>query len=226
MTAKDIAWSHSALDAFETCPRRYYLTKIAKTVADPPNAEAQWGNRVHKALEERLLSNKPLPSGMDIYAPYAEDVLDTARRVGARVEAETKLTLTRSFRETSWFAKDAWVRCILDFVVTKKDKAVSGDWKTGKPKTDSAQLRLGAAALMHARPWINVVHNTFVWLKDGTTTDEVVTRDDLPAIWQEFLPRVERMEHARQTDDFPARPSGLCRSWCPVGKTNCEHCGS
>ena len=54
---------------------------------------------------------------------------------------------------------------------------------------------------------------------------EVFTQDDKPVIFQEFAARVHRMETSEKKDDWPARPSGLCKSWCPVGKALCDHCG-
>jgi hypothetical protein len=33
-------------------------------------------------------------------------------------------------------------------------------------------------------------------------------------IWQEMMPRIRRMELARENEKFPPTPSGLC-AWCP-----------
>ena len=42
-----------------------------------------------------------------------------------------------------------------------------------------------------------------------------ITKAEIPKVWQEFLPRVQRMEDAWASEHFPARPSGLC-PWCQV----------
>lgn len=220
---KPVAWSYSALNAFETCPRRYYLTKIEKSVHEPQTEATLWGNRVHKALELRITTNKPLPVGMEAYEGVATTVVDRAK--GGKLEAESKMALTAKFMPTTWFAKDVWVRGITDFTITKGSKVFIGDWKTGKPTPESAQLKLTAAITMHQKPYIQEVVNAFVWLKTGGVTHEKFTRDDLPSIWQEFMPRIERLNIAVAESKFPARPSGLCRAWCPVGKAKCEHWG-
>lgn len=223
MVAK-IAWSYSKLNAFLTCPRRYYLTQVSKQVSEPQTEATLWGNRVHKAFEMRFKENKPFPTDLQNFEPVAATVI--ARAKGGKLEAEQKMALTASFKPTTWFGKDVWVRGITDFTISKGDKVFIGDLKTGKPTPESAQLRLTAAMTMHAKPYVKEVINSFVWLKTGTVTVEKFTREDIPTIWEEFMPKVKRMEIAHEEDKFPARPSGLCRQWCPVGKSLCEHCGT
>lgn len=219
--SKPVAWSYSALNAFETCPRRYYLTKVTKQVVEPQTEATLWGNQVHKALELRLTQRKPLGDSMAAYEPLVQSIVSK----GGKIEAEQKMALTRNLLPTTFFAKDVWVRGITDFTIEKNGKLFVGDWKTGKPDPDSAQLRLSAAMVMAQKPHVKMVINAFVWLKTGDITAEKFTRDDVPAIWQEFAPRVRRLEIAYEENKFPPKPSGLCRKWCPVGKALCEHCG-
>lgn len=220
---KPVAWSYSSLTAFETCPKRYYLTKVSKQVQEPQTEATIWGNQVHKALEKRLVNHMPLPDSMTQFESVAATVAGRAK--GGRLEAESKMALTQSFKPTTWFGKDVWVRGITDFTIQKGDTVFIGDWKTGKPTPESAQLKLTAAMTFAHKPYVNRVINAFVWLQTGGITHETFTRDDIPQIWQEFAPRVQRLEHAMEESKFPARPSGLCRKWCPVGKSLCEHCG-
>ena len=223
--AKQVAWSYSVLTAFETCPWRYYLTKIAKKIQEPQTEATLWGNAVHKAMELRITKGTPLPAEMSMYEPIAANV--KARAAGGKLEAEQKMALNANFAPVTWFAKDVWVRGITDFTITKKDKAFIGDWKTGKKDPASAQLKLTAAMTFAAKPYVNTIINAFIWLKGNETpTVETFNRGDTADIWQEFAPRVQRLEIAHEENKFPKRPSGLCAKWCPVGKTNCEHCGT
>jgi hypothetical protein len=221
VTSKPVAWSYSALDAFETCPWRYYLTKVTKEVSEPQTDATMWGNRVHKALENYLMKRQPLGPELEKFQAVADTVV--ARAAGGKLEAEKKMALTSAFQPTTWFGKDVWVRGITDFTIHKGDKMFIGDWKTGRPTPGSAQLKLTAAMTFAHRPYINTIINAFVWLKTGSTTAETFTRADIPTIWQEFAPRVRRLEVAVEETKFPKRPSGLCREWCPVH--TCEHNG-
>jgi hypothetical protein len=218
---KPVAWSYSALDAFETCPWRYYLTKVTKEVVEPQTEATLWGNRVHKSLELYLTKRQPLPHELAQFQSVADTVVRRAE--GGKLEAEKKMALTASFQPTTWFGKDVWVRGITDFTVHKGDKLFIGDWKTGRPQPNSSQLKLTAAMAFAHRPYIQKITNAFVWLKTNETTAETFTREDIPAIWQEFAPRVRRLELAVAENKFPKRPSGLCAKWCPC--TGCEHNG-
>lgn len=221
--SKPVAWSYSVLDSFETCPKRHYLTKVVKTVSDPPSDAMAWGNAVHKALELRIKNQVPLPENCKQYEPLAAAMLKKAE--GGVIEAEQKMALSRDYRPVTYFAKDVWVRGITDVTIVKGEKAFIGDWKTGAPKPNSEQLQLTAAMTMHHKPWVKTVINAFVWLKDGSVTQETFTRDDLPTIWQGFAPRVQRLEIAFADEKWPAKPSGLCNKWCPVPKSMCQYSG-
>lgn len=218
-----VAWSYSALDSFETCPWRHYLTKVSKQVVEPQTEALTWGNQVHKALELRIKSRTDLPSNMVQWEPLAARLDNSARAPGAVVETEQRMALNAEYRPTTYFAEDVWVRSITDITIVREDRAFIGDYKTGAPKPDSAQLRLTAAVTMHHKPYVNSVTNSFIWLKTNTLTTERFTRADLPTIWQEFAPRVQRFEAAIKENKFPKRPSGLCKKWCPVPLSMCEH---
>lgn len=119
------AWSHSSLTKFETCPRQYYLVRVAKTAKDTQGEAALWGDRVHKALEARVKNKTPLPAGMDQYEPIAA-AFDTPK---GQVFTETQIALTRNLSKTGWFAKDAWVRGIVDVGVDAGEIVLAADYK-------------------------------------------------------------------------------------------------
>jgi hypothetical protein len=122
-------------------------------------------------------------------------------------------------------AKNVWCRGIIDIGVVGSKKAYLLDWKTGKHKPNSDQLMLFAALAFAYYPWIEKVVCGFIWLKDSKFDKEIYTREQIQEIWSEFLPRVDRLEIAFNEDKWQAKPSGLCRNWCPVGKKLCEFCG-
>lgn len=215
------AWSFSSLSAFETCPLRYKLTRVTKVVQEPQSEAMLWGNRVHKALEERVRDGTPLPATLAGYESISAKIAGS----GGSVVVEQKLTVNENFQPTSWFAKDAWCRGIVDVGVIGSTSAVILDWKTGNRKVDLDQLKLFAGMAFAHYPEIKTVKTGFVWLKENTIDKEEFTREQIGEIWGEFLPRVARLNQAFETGRWQPKPSGLCRSWCPVGKSNCEFCG-
>ena len=217
MTNAMPAWSYSSLNNYETCPRKYYLTRVAKKIIEPQGEAAKYGDDVHKALELSVVNQQPLPDKYSTWQPIASKVMSAK---GKR-SAELKLAINKSFQPVSWFDKTAWCRGIVDIVVENNVKAWAGDWKTGKRKPESTQLMLFAGLLFHHKPYLEHVTTSFIWLKDSKIDTEKFDRGSIGNIWQEFMPRVQRMQASYENDKWVPKPSGLC-GWCPVGKDNCE----
>lgn len=212
-----VAWSYSSLSAFETCERRYQLTRVTKQVKEPQSQEMTHGNEVHKALEIAVAEQTPLPEKYKKYIPIVEAV----RSAPGQKLAEMKFGLTQSYTPTGFFAKDVWLRGVLDLTVVNPGVVTVIDWKTGKPKSDIDQLKLFAGAAFALHPHAKTVKTGYAWLAYNKFDTEVFHRDDVPQIWQEFIPRVERLNTAMRTGTFLPKPSGLC-GWCPVGSQLCE----
>ena len=234
--SKPFAWSYSSLSAFETCPRRFYETRVAKSIKEPEGAPLVLGNAAHKALELRVKDGTPIPKIITATGSDGSSASQTSAgweplvdRILSRVTDDTEVLTERQiclddrFCETNWFGKDAWVRGVIDLGLLRSTKALLLDWKTGKRKVDLDQLKLFAALAMHLWPKLEKVHTGFVWLKTGEIDQQSYSRADIPTIWEGFLPRVKRMRQAYGADTWPERPSGLCKAWCPVH--TCVHNG-
>lgn len=208
-------WSYSSLTNFETCPRRYYLTRVSKEVVEKQTEAAVWGDRVHKALEARIRDGVPLSESFAAYEQVVQVFLEKADDWWC----ERQYALTEDFKPCAWDSPDAWVRGIVDIGRIKGYVGRAYDWKTGKIKPDIDQLQLFAAMMMYTHE-VGVVHTGYVWLQFGETTPKKYSLKDLAAIWQNFLPRVERFERAFAKDKWIPKPSGLCKGWCPC--TGCE----
>lgn len=219
--ANVLPWSYSSLTAFETCPKRYKLTKLDKVIKEPQTEATIHGNEVHKALELHLNGDKRLPEKYNAYLPLVERVRS---QPGKRL-VEYKFGLTEGYKPTDFFAKNVWFRGVIDVGVVGSKSGALLDWKTGKPKTDGDQLKLFAAAGFAAFPYLERIKTGYVWLAHNKLDAQEFTRDDVPGIWQEFTPRVIRLVNALEKDKFLPRPSGLCKAWCPVPKSMCEFSG-
>lgn len=219
MAQRNFAWSYSALTAFETCPRQYHEMRILKRWPDPPGEAQQWGKEVHKFIEDRIGMGKPLPG----FLGYVEPIIQKFETTKGVTQAEYKLALNDKFQPVEFFAKDTWVRAVGDVIKVHGNVAFACDWKTGKYRDGDGQLRLQAGVMFATYKHIDRIGVIYTWLKDKRTTARTFQREDVPAIWQEFLPRVKRMEQAIANNDFPPRPSGLCAKYCKV--LTCEHNG-
>ena len=207
------AWTFSQLEKFETCPRQYYHVRVKRDIVEPPTEATMWGERVHTAMEHRIKDGTPLPEGMTQWEGLAKKL---AAMPGTKM-CEQQMALDRDFRPCDW--KSAWTRGIADLLVVNGASAATLDYKTGKRKL-THQLMLYAGYTFATYEQVNTVTTGFVWMRDKKIDKEIFTRDQVPMIWQTFLPKVRKLENAYDRDSWPCRPSGLCKGWCPV--KSCE----
>lgn len=212
-----VPWSWSSLQSFETCPWRHYLTKISKEIVEPTTPALSEGRATHKALEDGV-NGKAMLGYYQKYQPIVQRV----RAATGQKHTEVKFGVTANFQRTGFFDKNVWCRGVIDLAVVGANTGVLVDWKTGKPKEDSDQLKLFSAAGFTMYPFLKKMKTGFAWLDHDKITTETYYPEDVPIIWQEFIPRVKRMEIAQERGQWIKQPSGLC-GWCPVGRAKCEH---
>lgn len=214
---KPFAWSHSALGSFESCPRKHFRTRVKKDIYEGESAAMKDGKVMHKAFEDRMKHGRQLPPSLRHY----EQICARMDKLPGTPYIEHKVALTRDLKVTGYFDKDVWVRVVLDYAHVHRHEGRIIDYKNGKRKPDSDQLMLFAAAGFEAFPEVNKFGTAFWWIKSKQTDRGEFIREKKDIIWREFEPRVERFEAAYETDDWPPRPSGLCKGWCPV--RDCEY---
>jgi hypothetical protein len=215
-------WSFSSISDFDTCPAQYAAKRYYKTVPFVESDAIRWGLRVHK-VAEKMLKGEPCVDAevMKLVGPHVKGYLARPR---TDLLVEKQMCVNTEWKPTDWFGKDAWGRGILDLGIINGDSVFMCDWKTGKPKQGTDQLRIFAVFLALCYPELQVFNGEYVWLKDGTksTMSPLLRKDLLPVIkW--IGEKISRMQQAWEYEIFPARKNGLCRSWCPV--SDCVHCG-
>jgi len=212
------AWSFSSMNMFYTCPRQYELTKVKNLIPYTETEATIWGSEVHTALENYMLG-EPISDKYLQFKPYADKII----ALPGDKFYERKFALTKNLTPTNFGADDAWVRGIIDVGVVNGDRAIALDWKTGKVRPDSDQLKLFAAFIFEHYPDVETVSTRYVWLKFNEVTKETYARSDLPGIWSHFMAKALRLEQAYANNKWVPKPSGLCAGWCGAGRSNCEH---
>lgn len=221
MTTKVPAWSHTSLTAYETCPKQYYHTRVAKDVPQSFGEAALWGQKVHKLLEERAKVGTALPD----YLEFCEPILSSILEKDGTLLVEEKMAVDANLHPVEFFDKKAWGRGVVDIGKVNEHTAVIFDYKTGARKPENDQLRLFSAFTFAKYPWVNKVIGGFIWLKDKKLDKQVFTRKQhMAELWGEIIPRANRVDKAYQDNVWPEKPSGLCRAHCPV--KSCKFNGS
>ena len=209
-------WSYSVLSMFEQCPKKFYHLKIARDIKDSDSSFSSEGKEIHDAMFQRVIKGKPLPLPIRQYEKIAARFADSK----GEKYGEMKMCLNNKFEPVDWFAKDAWVRAIVDLLIVRDNTAIIVDWKTGKKRLDWTQLQLTAAVLSRLMPEIENFKLVFAWLRNSEFSTEDIKRGEIKGIWAGLLPRVKLIEQSKATTSFGAKESGLCR-YCPV--TTCPH---
>ncbi len=217
--ARPAAWSHSALESYENCPRQHQATKVLKRFPFVDSKEMAWGREVHKHFENFLLHATPLPADLVIHQGFLEGF----KAQPGELAGEERIALDTQLRACGYFAKDVqvWYRGQVDG--RKRDRARGfshiGDWKTGKLKTDYTQLKSFAMWEFLTQPDIHTVKAEYYWTQTRGTNGETYVREQLPEILEFFRVKLVRFADAYINDVWPPKQSGLC-GWCPV--TDCQ----
>lgn len=218
------AWSYTALDMFDNCPRQFEWRFILKN-KEPPSKEMAEGRACHEALEKRIANNTPLIDRYASHEPLMQSLQRAGQQLGAEIRTELKLAITREMKPTEYFAKDVWGRSALDISVfypaPNPDLVFIGDYKTGKLREKDFQMKVMTIFTFLHYPTATRVDAANIWLQTNKVGKRYrFYKEDFPKMWSEVFIKLAAMENAVAAAKFPPRQSPLC-GWCPV-KT-CEH---
>ena len=210
--ARNFSWSYSALDAYENCPRKYWASYVARLPETKMKTGAeQSGINEHKAFEDYLTRGVQLPMQLSNWKPVADKLLLAP---GQRY-VEHEMALDGNMQPCEWRDWDrAWLRAKLDVLVVNGSRAAYVDWKQGKFRPSNQQIKLSGLMVFMHYPAVETFNGLLAFVYQNRTHPYSITRADAPALWNEFLPIVRRMQTAWSTGDFPATPNPLC-GWCP-----------
>ena len=216
---KKWAWSWSVYDLFQTCPKKYEQTYLKKIYIEPEDnrTHADWGEHVHRALQNAVQTDQPIPDNMaDL---RLENRMRLLREAPGTILVEQKLALTKALVPCDYFDNEnVWVRFIGDYVCISPDEtqALVLDYKTGKRKLTD-QLKLGALVLFQHYPKLKTVHSGFMWIKlKGKIDVETYHRKDRMRLWGAFIPTLQQLQESHRLNIWPAKRNGLCLKYCPV----------
>lgn len=209
-------WSYSSIKTFQQCPKKYYHLKVAKDVKDEGSEATIYGQELHKAAEDYIKSDTPLPSQF----LFIQELLDSLKKIPGEKYCELKLGIAvrdGKYVACDFFAKDVWWRGVADLVIINGDTAFSVDYKTSKNAkyADTKQLDLIASAIFTHFPQVKTIKSglLFVVSKDFIKKDhDAMFRT---AYIEHFKFDIERIDTATKTGVWNAVSSPLC-GYCPV----------
>jgi PD-(D/E)XK nuclease superfamily len=215
MTAAMPPWSHTMLELFEQCPRKFYHRYILKE-KEPPSKVLEHGNMIHKACENYLnTQGRAAALAIEPYRPILDSVLRQAE--GKTLQVERKLAISKNMKVTDFFNHACWGRGAADVIILDGDRAMLIDWKTGKVREKSEQLLTLAHAFMFTEfHRINTITACNIFLEHGKIGQPYTfKREDNAKFWQWMTPRIQRVEQAIASNAFCMMPGPLC-GYCYV----------
>lgn len=210
-----MAHSYSGLKQFETCAAQYKFSRIDR-LPQPTGPAAERGKMLHAEIESVLNGELGLLSEE---ISYLEDYLAKLRDNGAT--PEVPFAIDRNWQEVDFKDPDAWLRGIIDLYATDGPKATILDWKSGKKRDYSDQVKVYATAVLSIHPSIQEIAPSiyFIDLKKEVTYSPIYSTD-LPQLQRELKERLDAIDNEKI---FAPNPSTNCR-WCHYRKENGGPC--
>ena len=217
----NITWSYSSIKTFDQCPKKYYHLRIAKDVKDSGSEATMYGQELHKAAEDYIKADTPIPPKFKFVTP----VVDSVKNIPGDKHCELKLGVKKTptgYEPCGFYDKDVWWRGISDVVVMQGDMAYSLDYKTSKNAkyADLKQLDLVAAALFTHFPHLKKIKSALAFVVSNEFVQKEHFGELRDSYFSTFDPELDRLAAAQETGVWNTNTGPLCR-FCPV--TTCEH---
>lgn len=217
------AWSYSSIKLFEQCPKKYYHLRVVKDVKEPPTEAINYGKEFHKAAEDYVRDDVPLPPQFG----FVKGALDNLKNLEGEKLCEFEMALTENLEPCGFKDENVWWRGIADLIVINHEtgEARCLDYKTGKSAkyADTGQLELMALAIFKHFPQVKKVKAGLLFVIANSFIKDSYSVENQDKMWTKWLAEFSRLKLAHKNDVWNPRPSGLCKKHCLV--LECPHNG-
>jgi PD-(D/E)XK nuclease superfamily len=221
LTNKIPAWSYSSIKLYDQCPKKYYHLRVIKDVKEPPTEAIDYGKRFHKAAEDYVRDNVPLPPQFD----FVKNALDGFKQMQGEKLCEYEMGLTENLEPCGFKDPNVWWRGIADLLIINGDEARCVDYKTGKSAkyADTDQLELMALAIFKHFPQVKKVKAGLLFVISKNFIKDSYSAENQDKMWLKWFAEHNRMMTSYKNNVWNPRPSGLCKKHCLV--LECPHNG-
>jgi len=207
-----VSISYSKVSLFTLCASRYRYKYILKLPDQGSGDAANRGSMLHELLEKYLLQEtKTLPAELIKW----EKILD--KMISDDVKTEVQLAVDINLEPCDFDSPDAYFRGIIDTLETRDEGRFMevGDWKSGKLRDYSSQLKFYVLLIFLCYPKVQRVGTRIRYIDAyKSIPGAMYQRSDMPAILEHFKAISNRMMTSKV---FSPNPSSLCK-YCPYNK--------
>ena len=210
-----ITYSYSSLKTYEQCPQKFKFGRIDK-LPEPSGEAAERGKTLHSAIEANVKGETDI---LPIEIEHVRPSINELKVMGA--EAEKEFAIDLDWKPVSFFDKKARFRGIIDIYAKNGEKAIVLDWKSGKVRDYSDQVRVYAAVSFALDDELQLVKPVIAFIDQKK-------EQEYPSIPREVYPSiradVERRMSAIDNDSVYAPNPGFLCKWCHYRKSNGGPC--
>lgn len=218
------AWSYSRFADHERCPLYFKEKYITKSIPQDSTPAMERGNDIHKGIAAWLRGNAEGVPREALQNPRTEQILQELAQMPDKV-VEQQWGFTSNWRSTGWFAKDTWLRVVLDVGLVYPDLTGEAlDWKTGKRYGHNAdQMELFALGMMCQ--FIPLKHVTTRLIYVDEKGKDIEDIEEFPGTHKQRLidKWVKKVEPMFTDTVFAPRPNDKCK-WCPLARSKGGKC--
>lgn len=209
---KPLVWSYSFISTYLNCPRMAHAKYVSKEVPYVETEQMRWGNKVHKAFEQRLNDKRPLTQDLMQWEPLCTQLEMTP------VKAEVKMGVSALGAPEEFFGHHVWGRGVVDVLKVQDDKAWIGDWKTGKVREDPLELEIFGLFIRVHNPHITKVTGNYIWMQENRLGEQHDVSDHKRtwAFIQKISADIDTLKKHLGDKPWPEKQNGLCKQWCDV----------
>lgn len=213
-----MAHSYSSISKFETCPRQYWHTYIKKDTVFEQSEQAAYGSEMHNFIDAAVKGTQEFTPRYEFLKP----IVTQLKSIPGTLYTEYALAFHQDWSKTTWGDKTSFIKGKSDATIfhPTEPKIKIFDWKfAGKVEPSKYQLEMDMFALLHfkAHQDIEMINSGLIWLKTpGPESKFAYNRSNLPELEDTIMHKIERIEDAIASNNFPMKKSGLCYGWCPA----------
>jgi hypothetical protein len=191
---------------------------VLKNYPTPETEQIKYGKELHKAAEDYVRDNTPLP----VQFLFVKPTIDALLTKQGRRYPEHEMALTETLTPCGFKDENVWVRGIADLLIVDDDNLTAWvvDYKTGNNKyPDVGQLELMSLMVFANFPHIRQVNSALLFVVKESMVKHKMSIDEVPAAWQRYRERVAKLAACHSNNVWNPNQTPLC-GWCPVRK--CE----
>jgi CRISPR/Cas system-associated exonuclease Cas4 (RecB family) len=208
-------YSYSAIKMYEECPSKYKFSRILR-LPQPSGPAAERGTMIHAEIENAI------KGGLDL---LSDEIMHLANSIKVWKEngaqSEMKFSIDKHWNAIPYDDPMSMFRGVIDLYLEHEDKAVVIDFKTGKDRDYSDQIRVYSAVILATKPHISEVKNIIEFIDLKKTKEyPTIKREDLSSLKSLMVGRILAPE---KDNIFAPNPNQFCK-WCHYRKDNGGPC--